>query len=348
MRHRDGLGLVDLFADLDQPVPGTEPGDEVRVRAFASRVAEEARRMLAQDHTVHGARTERLFRRLVEAFGLTSLSVAEDAGDVASRGAQVRPPDGRLVPPDGSTLLVEIRNHHPPDPMRGWSGRLVDHVEMLRYCDLAGGEPHYAIYWSRWRTWTLVPVEVARVAGNRLHVDFPTAIRANRLVDIGDFLVGTRPPLSAVLTADRSRPRSIGGSTGGVRRAEMAVGGVELLVDGQRLTGKVEKRIVWFLMMHGDRWDQYQEVEERGGELSALAFHHDSPDWDRSTGFAVISAMSSLYSSWYLDRAQRLGGTLDAAPSQPAGWLTELIPSGYHDKDYTLPLWLLRLVPSMP
>lgn len=344
-RQPDTLGLLDLFADLDLGKPGTLPTDPVRIQAVADRVAAGLTKTLAQPQVMYGWRTQRMFERLVEALGVAVLSKSEDGRSVAA-ATDVRAADHRIVLPDDRTLLVEVKNHHPSNPMKDWTGRASDHYAFVQYCRLAGGEAHYAIYWAPWGIWTLVPAEVARVDRRKVRIDMATAARANRMSQLGDLTVGSEPPLSVRFLADPAAANSITRVSDTTSEVRFTIGSVEVRSAGRVVTDPAEQRIAWFMMLYGSQWAEGEDFEEHDGAVASITFSRTPLQWEERQGFAFVGPLSSMYSVWYLGRTAALGHTIDAAPSQEPGWLGRLIPEGYRGE--ALRLWLLRLEPSLP
>ena len=342
-RDAGGIGLLELFADLDVGLPGTAPTDPERIKAVLERIEAGFHATLAQPHALHGMRAQRMFARMVEAFGTAALSKTEDAAAVAR--AAIRPPDQRVVLPDGETLLIEVKNHHPSNPMKPWSARKDDHDRFLSYCAVAGGTPYYAIYWSVWNVWTLLPATLAKADGRKVRITMETAAMANRLADLGDLMIGTRPPLSVSFRADPDSPNEMRRVSETRSDARFTIGGVEFKAGGRLVTDPKEQGLCFFFMMYGNQWDEADEVEHADGRVAGVTFLYEPVEWNERQGFAFIAPLSSMYSTWYLANSGSSGGVIDAAADQTPGWLGRLIPDDYAGS--ALRLWRLHISPAL-
>ncbi len=290
----------------------------------------------AADSTLlRGLRTEALFAALVVSLGRIQLIKQEDVGPAwaARRGLKI--PDYRIVLPDGTTFLTEVKHFHQGrHPRKAFSISRSYLAGLRAYGELVGCPVKLAVYWSQWNIWTLVPLSACE-AGGRPSLSLPRAIRANELGILGDLHVGTRFPLRIRIVADPAHERAVGDDG----EVAFRIARVEMYCADQRLTGRDWNIAMWF-MLYGD-WEEDATAEITDGELVAVNFTR-TPQEDHHQGFEFVGTLSGLFSSMYLsstsdaDRVTRLGIKV------VGGSLGSLIPDDYESE--TLPLWRIHQI----
>lgn len=283
------------------------------------------------DMLFHGKRVEAMFAFVAASLGQCSMIREEDAGDVYAV-EDVQTPDYRITLRDGGELLVEVKNcHEATKPLK----LKTDYVERLcTYGRLANRPVKLAIYWSRWRTWTMIPLQSLGGDGKKASVSFPEAMMVNEMATLGDHMIGTRPPLAIRLCADHSKARTAG-ATG--TDFSFTIGKVELYCGGKVVTDKLEKQIVTHLMLFG-RWPQTTPAEIRDGELLWIEFVAEpEEDWAEQ-GFAIVGEASSMISAHFDFRTVSMTGSIERLRplADPSKFGIE-IPLDY--KGTEVPLW---------
>jgi hypothetical protein len=326
--------LLQLFAAHLADQGGTLQDASAPGEFFAS-LGQPLTHAVADSTLLRGLRTEALFSARVVSLGRIQLIEQEDAGPAwtAHRGLKI--PDYRIVLPDGTTFLAEVKHFHQGgDPRKGFSISRSYLAGLHAYGQLVGCPVKLAVYWSRWNLWTLVPLSVCTERG-RPSLSMPRAIKANEMGILGDLHVGTRFPLRIRVVADSAHKRTVGDDG----EVAFTIGGVEMYCGDQRLTGPEWNLAIWF-MLYGD-WEEEATAEITDGELVAVNFIQ-TPQEDNHQGFEFIGTLSSLFSSMYLsstsdaDRVTRLGIKV------VGGSLGSLIPDDYRSD--TLPLWRIQQI----
>lgn len=145
-------------------------------------------------HKVFGLRAESVFRELVVALGQVTYLKEEDQGAWADFGVAAQPTDFLLGTKSGARLAVEVKNCN---AQTGSLRLKIDYFDRLKaFAGLVGHDLRIAMYWSQWRSWTLVPPQAFRACdGDKLEVDFARAFAHNEMCYLGDRLLHTTPAL---------------------------------------------------------------------------------------------------------------------------------------------------------
>src|SRR5215831_1716986 len=98
-----------------------------------------------------------MFEGVVIALGQVQMIKEEDAGGWYD-GDKLTVPDYRIILRDGTQFLVEVKNHNAGPFEISFKKEYVNGLR--RYGGLTGSPVKLAVYWVRWRTWTLVSLDV--------------------------------------------------------------------------------------------------------------------------------------------------------------------------------------------
>jgi hypothetical protein len=305
---------------------------------FVERARASINRSLENEAFLQGIRTEVMFESLVASLGAVEILKPEDSGEIYVSDESLKVPDFRLVLKDGSQMLVEVKNFYQANDLRRSFDLDGNYLEgLMRYSNKMSCELLIAVYWARWNIWTLVRPDAFKTHSEKRTLDMLEAMKANHMVTLGDYSVGTRFPLSLVMHADKGQPRMIK-PDGSV---SFTISKVEVFCAGQLVGDRVERRIATCLMFFG-KWNYETEPTVVGNELEAVE-HRWVPEVDNDQGFEVVGSLSEMFSTFYKVATQDDGQMgklrLDVAP----GSWGSLIPPDYKGK--TLPLWRFRQHP---
>lgn len=332
--------LINAFAEFGR-VENISIHSPNATDGFVERERASISRSLSNAALLHGIRTERMFEAMVASFGGVEILKQEDAGEIYAPDEVLSVPDFRLVMADGSQMLVEVKNFYqgadttePFELERDYLDGLIRYSRAMK-CDLM-----FAIYWTKWNIWTLVRDAVFQSRDDKRILNMPEAMKANHMARLGDYSLGTRFPLSLVMCADRSKPRSIDDNGEGT----FTISSVEINCAGRLVTDPVEKRIATYLMFFG-KWEYQTKPRVVGDQLEAIE-HFWVPRVDNKQGFEIVGSLSELFCSFYKNATQNEGlvGALRLDVT-PGAW-GNLIPRNYSGK--ALPLWRFVLQPSPP
>lgn len=306
---------------------------------FVERIRKSIGESLTNDRFLHGLRTQAMFEGLVAALGQVRLLKQEDAGSVYALDDSLEIPDFRLILLDGTQLLVEVKNCYQPtgrEPL-SFSGKYLD--GLLSYGEIVKCPLKLAVYWARWNLWTMIPLEVVQRTRDEAVLTMTDAIQACEMSSIGDVRIGTKYPLSLVLRADRSKPRSV--DTNG--EGQFMIEGADFFCGDQQIRKPLEQRIAYFLMLYGG-WKAEEPVAKITDGLLDAITHKWNPHESSDQGFEIVGSLSSIFSSFYSSVTLENGKVNRLQVNFNPGSLGALIPKGYEGQD--LPLWRMVMQPN--
>ena len=318
---------------------GISLNDPKAIPEFLTFVANAVSRALSRPILLHGQRTEAMFQAMLVSLGGCSLIKAEDNGKVYPNGKYLAP-DFRVVLPDGTQWLIEVKNAYIEDPIRQKRQFMTkSYREKLgNYAHATGGQLKLAVYWARWGIWTLVsPERFADAAGN-VSLDMETGMTENELVVLGDQMIGTRPPLRLRFEADHATTDSVA-LDGTVK---FTISEVRVYCGEDELLDPLEKQIAWTFMRYG-RWKEDGPLADLDGDqLVAVEFRWD-PEENTNQGFEMIGTLSEMFCRYYSEQTLANQEVVQLLAQPRPGWFAPLVASEYEKK--VLPLWQFKLYP---
>ena len=316
--------------------------DPMTADLFITYVRDAIRDVHSDQTLLHGQRTQAMFEALLLSLGDFTLLKNEDTGRVYPKD-QFKIPDFRVVLSDGTQWLIEVKNVYEDDPLQQKRKLLNSSYrkKLEAYASATGGEFKLAVYWARWSIWTLVSPERLIDENGDLTLDMETAMRVSELSRLGDMMIGTRPPLKLLLTADPTKTSPVA-SDGTVK---FNIARAQLYCDDDEILDSIEQQIAWIFMLYG-KWEKIDTrpllVENQLKEIEYICQPKERTN--RSEEFEIIGTLSQMFTRYYAER------TLDnheivqlQAPPQPR-WFAPLVMSDYESK--ALPLWRFTLEPN--
>lgn len=335
------MDSVDLYRRLDQGAGAGLVSDPARIDAVVEEIRSALTSALQTPSTVRGWRAQALFGSVVAALDGCELMMLIDSGEIFFDGESVKAPDYFLRLRDGRRILVDVKA----------DDRVLDSIDLAvkysaseirrlrRFGELYDAPVFIAVYFERPAMWVLVPLDrLYEGPGRGFRLTFKETLLYNEMAILGDYMVGTVPPLTWALTFDAAevQARSSDGTVSAhVDDVAHYAGGVELQTPEA-------KQIASFLMQYGG-WENRVENLFEGDRL--LEQHHIvEPPKVSEKGFEMVGQLSTMYSRMFEWSTRNTEGPtaldLDVAP----GSLVTLIP---HDYDLDeLPLWRMRLHPD--
>jgi hypothetical protein len=186
---------------------------------------------------------------------------------------------------------------------------------------------------------TLVSPHELLDANGYLKLEMAQAVRFNELARLGDRWIGTAPPLTLRLTADLTKPNTIGADG----MAPFTVGEVTMFCEDRLLTNQVEQEIAWIFMNLGEWVEQDVKAIVNNGKLTAVEFSW-MPNERANDGFEMIGTLSRMFSRYYTQQTNRTPDAVQIELEHRPNWFAPLISSEY--KSNALPLW--RFVQRVP
>lgn len=307
---------------------------------FTTSIGAELDRALSSDIRIYGDRTQAMFQDLVLSLGEYKLFKVEDAGEFYPQDSY-KVPDFRIVLLDGQQWLIEVKNVHIKEPFTQERQLMTsDYREKLqRYASATAGELKLAVFWARWRIWTLVSLDDFVDADGGVTLEMKAAAMENDLGTLGDRWIGTRPPLRLRFVADQERTSRVS-ADGTVR---FTVGDVRMYCGEDEVLDPVERNIAWLFVQYGD-WEESGPHEiMQGDRLDAFEFRWE-PRERMNQGFEVIGALSTMFSHYYSERTTADDGEVVQTRAHPRpDWFEPLLQPDYKGK--AMPLWQLTMKP---
>src|SRR5688500_10997621 len=105
--------------------------------------------------------------------------------------------------------------------------------------------------------WTLTDAARMDESKSPIRISISDALLGNEMYLMGDSMIGTTPPLSLRLYADKLKPRSVNhnGDTG------ITISKACVCCNGVDIDDPIESQIAWFLLFNGD-WHNAEHVAE--------------------------------------------------------------------------------------
>jgi Holliday junction resolvase len=284
-----------------------------------------------------------MFEMVVGSLGKVALLRGEDAGDIFyATDAELAVPDFRVALHDTSQLLIEVKNHYQKKPHEPHVEKTEYLEKLTAYAALTKCELLIATYWTRWNTWTLVPVDAFSREGSRSVLTMENAIMASQMARVGDVFIGTRSPLRfRVDLVERNRSTKAGKDN-----RLFTIDQVRLFSEDRQLTDPVDRRIATALLFYG-AWEEEQCVEENAsGHVTAVEYRFSPPaDGQRQEvqGFDFVDRMSSLLSRKFQQGTSSGGKVTGIRLDFEPGNFGRLIPEDF--KSEALPLWRMTQQP---
>jgi hypothetical protein len=330
------LRMLDDFAKSE----GISIKDELVLDKFIQHLSMAIQKHRDNPIRLFGFRVESMFAHIAAALGKSQILTEEDSGAFFSVEENIRRPDFRLITTDGEQLLIEVKNFHPKDPMSPFSLKSSYLLSLQSYAKEFKLPLKIATFWSVWNLWTLVDATHFSSNGENYIITMADAMKKNEMILLGDQMVGTVPPLSLRLYTDKNKPRSVNKNG----EVHFTIGSASIYAGGLEINDEFEKRLVWFLMLHG-KWDKVdQPAEVKNGLLEYTEFSVSPEQFDKNQGFAMIGFLSQLITSNYKLLTSPEGDILQLTPKQQPDQLSVLIPPDYKSKD--LKLWRFLVQPN--
>lgn len=286
---------------------------------------------------IHGRRIESMFEYLAASLGKSILIKREDSGEICSLDPDIIPPDFRILLDDGTDIFIEVKNCHKTDINYRFPLKLSYATAIESYAKLFRREVYIAIFWSRWRKWTLLRLGSFTIKKERLSISFLEAFKHNEMALLGDIMVATIPPLAMRIITDPTKPRRVdeSGSVG------FTIGGIELYCGGAKIDEKFEQKLALYFMLYSNWIDSESEAKVQDGDLVYFDFITKPEEPVPGQQFQILGFLSEMISRNFNNLTASDAGIDRLSPLTDPDALGILIPQGYKGKQ--LPLWRFTL-----
>lgn len=333
----DLIRLLDQYARRRNIDIANEQGQ----RGFIENLKEEFSRHRDNEILIHGLRIQSMFLYVVAALDHCRIVKEEDAGEIYTAIDNLQAPDYRIITREGKELLVEVKNFHSEDPKAKFNLKKKYRDSLSAYAALFSLDVYIAVYWSKLKIWTLVPLHRISNDNKNYYLSLVEAIKWNEMYLLGDKQIGTTPYIGLRLYPNSNKPQERqkdGTVKFSIGKAELFCG--EDIVDDQK-----EQEILWMLINHGD-WPVRQQPAEQGRQGIVSVSFVSEPE-ERSNpqeNFELLGTLSTMISRQFNEITAPSGKVEKLSTARDPSSLDALIPHGY--KGSKLPLWPLTIYPA--
>ncbi len=352
-RNPEIFEVFDLFKALARK-EGYSLDDKNSHKEFLQKVTEGFNRIIGNACMVHGHRTQEMFSFVVASLGKSIILKQEDAGEFLSVNPDIIPPDYRIVlekqdgfypanwipVEDHEEFFVEVKNFYQNDPTEPYIIK-TDHFNKYHsYARIFNKELKFAIYWSKWNIWTLIPSDKFTSLNGRHIISMTEAFKINEMALLGDVTIGVMPPLSLKVFTEPTKSRLINKEG----TYTCTIGEISLYCNDNLINNKLEKNIVFYLMLFGDWQTGEEEAQIEDNELISFEFIAKPKEITPGQGFEMIGSMSQMISKQYKWITAPNGEISKLSPCKEPNSLGIVIPNDY--KGEVLKLWRFILKPN--
>lgn len=337
-RDAEKFDVIDLFAAMAAE-HGYKLDDQVSQNAFIDRVRCSIENSKNNDIAIFGKRAEALFAYVAGALGRTALLKQEDTGALYHTENDLLLPDYKLILDDGNSYLVEVKNFHNKDPRAKLVVKADYYKKLQKYSVMCNIDLLFAIYFSSWNRWVLVPITAFDAKDDSFEIDFATAMAKSEMSILGDCMVGTSPDLELVLLADKKEANKI--DADGL--AAFTIREIKIYCAGNEVLDAKEKEIAFYFMRFGDWIEKEAEAIVEHGKLLGMRFIY-TPESKTEENFSLIGNLSSMISNMFKEHTMQDGKVVAVnSPLDPERFKV------FISKDYKgkrLPLWRFIMQPN--
>lgn len=330
----DLLALLAAFARAR----GIALDDPSLIDAFTADATRQITWALADSVLLHGMRAERLFEATVLSLGKFNLFKAEDNGRV--HAAEImRAPDFRVVLDDGEERLIEVKNVYCKDPLEQEIRLSASYYRSVRrYADAVGVPLWLAIYWARWKIWTVVSPEPFRRPSGALRIRMEDAFIVNEFGRLGDVSISTRFPLRIVraVVPEPYRDQNLD--------AVSYLGPMRMFSTEVELTHPRDRKLAEVLCLYGEWPTSGPEPIRKGDELVGVQYVFAPVEPGEQPIEDSMGTASTIFSRFYSDETIEGDRVVQLLGEARPDWFAPLSdwPFGHSE----LPLWLKRFRPN--
>jgi hypothetical protein len=332
--------VLNLFACLGRR-EGLVLGDKQSEKNFLNSISASLLRNKDNQALLHGLQTEDIFQHVAASLGKCLLIKKEDTGEPLANTENIQPPDYLFVMSDKSRFLIEVKNCNKKSPPCVFSLKEAYVDKLLRYTDLVDNELKIAIYWSAWNLWTLIRPSQFECSNGKYSITMPKAMQINEMNILGDFSVGTTPPLVFRIVADKNNPRSVGADS----LVNFTIGRIELLCGDTEIKDKSEQQYAFYFMLYCNWQSSEPKATIEDNRLVSIDYVIESHERTQGQNFEFLGFMSSMISRQYREVLGVSSGDRAMTIATEPGLLGLTIPKDYKGK--ALPLWRFHVKPKL-
>jgi hypothetical protein len=207
-----------------------------------------------------------------------------------------------------------------------------DLAKLKRYSELVSINMMFAIYFSSWNQWSLVPIEAFEKRDNTYVIDFATAMAKSEMSLIGDQMIGTSPDLELHLLGDEDEANKIDKNG----QALFTTRQIKIFCAGNEVHDSVEKEIAFYLIRFGEWIEKDTEAIIANEKLLGMKFIY-SPESKTEENFSLIGRLSTMVTNMFKEHTVKDGKVIAVSSQLEPEKFKVFIPEDYKGQD--LPLW---------
>lgn len=337
-RNTEKFDVLELFSSMaiKHGYKLTEPTD---IKDFVKRVEISIEASKKNNITIFGKRTESLFAYVVGALAEVKLLKQEDSGFLYSSESAVQVPDFRLTLNCGEQFLVEVKNYHERNPSKKFSIKKNYYDKLKKYSDLNKIELKFAIFFSAWNFWVLLPINAFQKNEDSYVIDIGKAVALSEMATLGDCMVGTTPDLELHMLANEEEASEINAES----EASFITRQVKIYCAGKEVIDSVEQSMAIYLIRFGEWKEKKTEAIIEKNKLIGMKFIY-SPEGQPEPNFTIIGTLSTMISNGFKEYTVEDGNVVALDLAFPTDVFRFFIPKDYKGKN--LPLWQFKTQPN--
>lgn len=319
----DAIRLLDTLARA-RGIRLNQTSDQSTVLDALREVASQAPQ---NEILLHGARTQSMFAYVAGALGHCDIIKEEDAGELYSARTSIAVPDFRILTSEGDEFFVEVKNCHETGVHHRY--RLTkDYLDKLReYANVFKRDLRIAIYWSRYKLWSLVSADAFEFDGVHYSLSMNQCMKRSEMRILGDGMVATVPPIIFRVMSDPNEPRHVDPDG----KAPFTIGAVQFICGGRWVQDPLEQKLAWFLLSYGC-WDTDEsEAKVEDGQLIWMQTVAGKETVEGQE-FATLGFLSQMISSQFNELTTQEGRVSRLIPSSDPHALGIVIPADFKGK----------------
>ena len=210
---------------------------------------------------------------------------------------------------------------------------------MQHYADLNKVAIKYAIYFSRFGKWTLLPPAAFTLIGNSFETSFIQALARSEMAILGDRTIATTPDLEFIMEAGEGAAHKVDNG-----KALFVAKSIRMYCAGTEIIDANEKQLAFQLMRFGE-WDEVEnEVVIDDENVTAIRFRFSPRTPSENQAFQMIGALSSMVTNGFKEFTVAEQGLVAINAAVEPAEFQMLIPKNY--KSDRLPLWQFEMRPN--
>lgn len=331
------LRMLDDFARMQ----GLPLSDQVGHEQFVKRLSDALKQHQANPVLVHGFRVQTMFAYLAASLGACRMITEEDAGEFYTDTPHLKRPDFRILTCDGAECFVEVKNFNQSDPVAPYLLKR-DYVDSLRsYADAFKKPLLIAIYWARWKLWTLNPLTSFSQTENGYSISLVDTGKTDQKSLLGDCMIGIPKPLALRFYTDPEKPRKMDQDG----QVQFTIQRTAFVAAEQEIVDPFEKKLAWFFLRYG-RWEDFAHPAQIvDGELLHFDTQGEREDPNPDQAFLIVGQLSEMITRQFDEKTTEGGQVVRLSPEVGPEQLGVVIPNGFRGD--VLRIWRFTLRPDI-